>query len=362
MGGKSSAPSSRPVTEEERALWDSQKTNLDMMTKIAEDQYNLSVEDRDYYEQVFREGSDTQAKEALAKLQETITGNPVDPASIASVDIDSLLRDTILTASPEFQEAASGVITSNEALTKQYGADVSGLSSAFSKSITGFTEKYSGEIEALKQATGTINQDILAQETGAAYAGIGAGFEEARKQMSADMARRGLAGSGVEAQALMNTYQQEAIAKGQASTAARTSARGITDAINQQQASLAATQYQANAAGASEAYNAQMAGIQNVYGVTTASQMQNYQTQQAATLQGIAGLTQVAQAGQGIYTGSANYLAGAASTAGSAAQTAGQTMTSMIDTRVGAETAANNMQAEMIGSVIGAVGTYYGAK
>ena len=78
MGG-SKGSTSRKVTEEEKRLWDSQTKNLDSLTKIAEEQYNLSKEDRDYYEKTFREGTDTDAKNALAKLQSQITGKTVSP-------------------------------------------------------------------------------------------------------------------------------------------------------------------------------------------------------------------------------------------------------------------------------------------
>ena len=52
MGKSSGGSSQRPVTAEEKRLWDTQSKNLDAMTKIAEDQYDLSVEDREYYEKV----------------------------------------------------------------------------------------------------------------------------------------------------------------------------------------------------------------------------------------------------------------------------------------------------------------------
>ena len=120
-GGKggSSGNAQRAVTQQELDLWTAQKENLDSLTKIAEEQYNLSVEDRNYYEKVFREGTDTEAKTALAKLQSQITGKTVSPESIKSVNIDSLLRDTILNSTPEFKDAASKVIQGQESLTKQ---------------------------------------------------------------------------------------------------------------------------------------------------------------------------------------------------------------------------------------------------
>lgn len=327
--GKSSGSSERPVTAEERRLWDAQAEQLDVLAKISEEQFGLSQEDRQYYEDIFRDGTDTQAKDAIAELQSRITGVPVDPATIESVNIDTLLRDTILNATPEFQQAATAYIDSANQLTTQYGADVSGLSSAFSQGIQDLTSNYSQELQTIKEQTGTINQDVLSRETGAATAGISSAYSEARKQMTSDLARRGLVGSGVEANVMADMYQQEAMAKGSAIYNARTSALGISESIRQQQANLAGQQLQANTAGLQTGYQAELGGVQNVYGVTTAQGLQNYQTSQNATLQGIAGLTQLAQAGQGIYAGSANYLTGAASTSSSAAQIAGSSASSL---------------------------------
>lgn len=329
MGGGKGGSSSRPVTAEEKALWDTQRVNLDAMTKIAQEQYNLSEEDRGYYEKVFREGSDTEAKDALAKLKSKITGTEVKPEDIKSVNIDSLLRDTILNATPEFQKSVTDYINTSNTLTSQYGKDVTGLSSTFSKGVQDLTTNYSKEIQGLKEATGTINKEVLARETGAQTAGVSTAYAEARKQMASDLARRGLAGSGVEATALSQTYQQEALAKANATAVARTNALSQSEAIRQQQAQYAGSQLQASVSGMQTGYQANLSGIQNIYGVTTANALQNYQLQNASTLQGISGLTQLAQAGTGLYAGSANYLAGASSTAGQASQIAGNSASNM---------------------------------
>jgi hypothetical protein len=357
--GKSSGSSERPVTAEERALWDSQSENLEMMTKIAEDQYNIGQEDREYYENVFREGSDTEAKQAIAELKSKITGTEVSAEEIESVDIDSLLRDTILNSTPEFQKAATELVTNSQQLTAKYGTSVTGISDTFSKSIGNLNTNYQAELQSIKEATGTINQDVLAREVGAASAGISSSYAEARKQMSGDLAKRGLSGSGVEAQLLASTYNQEAMNKASASSTARASALQQSEAIRQQQASIAGSQLQAGTSTAGTQYQTDLGAVQNIYGVTTASDMQNYQTSQAATLQGIAGLTQVAQAGQGLYAGAANYLSSAASTSGQAAQIAGNSASSLgqlnesYSARISAENAAG---AAGIGSLVGTLG------
>ena len=357
--GKSSGSSERPVTEEEKALWDSQAENLDMLTKIAEDQYNLSAEDRSYYEEVFRDGDDTEAKQAIAKLKGQITGQEVDPSTIDSVNIDSLLRDTILNSTPEFESAAANLVSNSKELTSNYGAEVTGLSESFSKTLSDYNTSYQSELQSIKEQTGTINQDILSREVGAASAGISSAFAESRKQMTADLARRGLSGSGIEANVLSSNYQQEAMSKAQASSTARTSALQQSEAVRQQQAALAGQQLQTGASIAGQQYNTELGATQNIYGTTTASDMQNYQTTQAATLQGIAGLTQVAQAGTGLYAGSQNYLAQAANSAGSAASTAGSSAVGMANVNQSyaqMQSDANASSAAGIGSLVGTIG------
>ena len=358
-GGGKGGSSQRPVTPEERRLWDAQAEQLDSMAKIAEEQFNLSKEDRAYYENVFRDGTDTQAKEAIAKLQYQITGQEVPLEEIQGVNVDQLLRDTILNSTPEFQEAATKYIDNASQLTSKYGTEVTGLSSSFSKSINDLTANYGQELQSIKEQTGTINQDVLSRETGAAMGGISQAYAEARKQMGSDLARRGLAGSGVEANLLANTYQQEALAKGQASTQARMSALQQSEAIRQQQAAYAGQQLQGGITGQQTAYQSNLGAIQNVYGVVNAQGLQNYQMSQAATLQGIAGLTQLAQAGQGIYAGSANYLAGASSTAGQAAQIAGSSAGNLASTNANYALQQQQMAAQSsagIGSLVGTLG------
>ena len=359
-GGKGSSGSSqRPVTQQELDLWTAQKENLDSLTKIAEEQYNLSIEDRNYYEKVFREGTDTEAKTALAKLQSQITGKTVSPESIKSVNIDSLLRDTILNSTPEFKDAASKVIQDQESLTKQYGSDVTGLSKAFTDSIQGFTNKYSQELQTTKEQMGTANADVLARQTGTTMAGISSGYQEARKQLESTLARKGLAGSGVEANILSSNYQQEAMAKASAGVSAYNTAIQQSDALRLQQAQLSGQQYQAGIAGATTGYQANLGATQNIYGVTSASDLQNYNLSNAATLQGIAGLTQVAQAGQGVYGQSANYLQGASSSAASAASTAGSSATGLANVNANYATQmqqANAQSSSGIGQLIGTLG------
>ena len=297
----------------------------------------------------------------MAKLQSQITGKEVSPESIKSVNIDSLLRDTILNSTPEFKDAASKVIQGQESLTKQYGSDVTGLSKAFTDSIQGFTNKYSQELQTTKEQMGTANADVLARQTGTTMAGISSGYQEARKQLESTLARKGLAGSGVEANILSSNYEQEAMAKASAGVGAYNTAIQQSDALRLQQAQLGGQQYQAGISGATTGYQANLGATQNIYGVTSASDLQNYNLSNAATLQGIAGLTQVAQAGQGIYGQSANYLQGASSSAANAAQTSTSAATSLANTNSNYSLGMANVASANRGQNMELIGTLAGA-
>ena len=190
-------------------------------------------------------------------------------------------------------------------------------------------------------------------------AGISSGYQEARKQLESTLARKGLAGSGVEANILSSNYQQEAMAKASAGVSAYNTAIQQSDALRLQQAQLSGQQYQAGIAGATTGYQANLGATQNIYGVTSASDLQNYNLSNAATLQGIAGLTQVAQAGQGVYGQSANYLQGASSSAASAASTAGSSAVGLANVNANYATQmqqANAQSAACIGSLVGTLG------
>jgi hypothetical protein len=176
--------------------------------------------------------------------------------------------------------------------------------------------------------------------------------------MGQDLARRGLAGSGVEQSVLASTYQQEAMAKAQAGQTARGTALEQSEAIRQQQAGYAGSQLQAGVSGMQTGYQAEQAGIQNIYGVTASQALQNYNLQNAATLQGISGLTQVAQAGQGVYAGSQNYISSATNAASQGASIAGSTAANL---NMSSTTTTTAPKQDIFGTVVGGVvGAYTG--
>ena len=366
MGSSSKgAGQSRPLTEEERRLLSQQETYLRQMGDVAEEQFGLSAEDRDHYISVFREGTDTEARQAIAEMRSRISGTEIDPSTIEGVSIDSLLRDTILSATPEFQDLAQRAVAISDDLTQKYGSDISGLSDTFSTALQDYTTSYEAELSDIRASLGTADQDILSRETGAATAGISTAFREAQREMQSTLAQRGLSGSGVEAAATSDLLTQEALAKAGAIGQARYSAIAQSDARRQQQLGISGMQFQAGAGAAQQLYNVGAQATQGIYGAQLANVQQGMQTTNAATLQGIAGLTQAAQAGQGIYGGAQNYLAGAGATYGQGAQIAGSTATAIGQQQtqygLGMYQGAQEARGAMIGGAMGAIATGIGA-
>ena len=142
MGGKSSSTSQRELTQEEKDLYAQQKVYLDQMGKIAEEQFELSKEDRTYYENVFRTGTDTEARNAVADLRSKITGTTVDPNSIKETNLDSLLRDLTLTTSSELRDVTNKFAETTQKAYDLYGAQATGLSEKFSQQIGTYTKQY----------------------------------------------------------------------------------------------------------------------------------------------------------------------------------------------------------------------------
>lgn len=359
--GKSSAPAQREISAEERRLLDTQSEYLKQMGDIAQKQFNLSEQDRTYYENVFRTGSDTEARTAIADLRSKITGTTVNPEDITSTNLDSLLRDLTLTSSTELKDVANKYIsTANEAY-QTYGAKATGLSDKFSSQIADYTKKYAEDIAKTQAETGTIRQNILSRETGAAQAGISSSYAEARKQMQADLARRGISSSsGVSAAQSATMYQQEALAKYGASAQARASALQLSEAQRQQELALSGQAYQTNLAGAQAQYQTESQNLANIYGIGSQLAAQNYNIGVGAAQQQISNLSALSAMGAGVYSGSQNYLSQAAGTYGSAAQISGQQASSIGSLNTQYSTAVMNAKATETAGLYSAIGTMAG--
>lgn len=324
--GKSSGSTQREATAEEKALWASQAEQLDSLKVIAEEQHGLALEDREYYEEVFRDASTPEAQTAYADLQEQLTGTRPAEGSITS---DTLLRDVLVGSSGEMQRATGEFVAKQQADFDAFEGELTGLSQDYVSSIKAINKDYQAELADIKSGLGTADAAVLARETGAATAGISSAYEEARKGISSQLARRGLAGSGVEATTLAQSYQQQAMAQAGATAQARMSAIGISDQTRMQQLGIAGSQYQVGQATAGQAYQQQAGVAGQLYGMGSQLDAQGYQLDIASRQQGIGNLQSLSAAGQGSYVGAQNYLGQAASSYGQGAKIAGSSAAQM---------------------------------
>jgi len=96
------------------------------------------------------------------------------------------------------------------------------------KSLTSIGDDYQADLAETKAGLGTIDQDILSRERGARQAGISSAYQESRKGLEADLARRGLTGSGAGVGALQQNYALEAQQKAQSNAQARMQSLGLS--------------------------------------------------------------------------------------------------------------------------------------
>ena len=305
----------RELTAQELELLNSQKTQLDQLVNIAQEQFDISKEDRETYEKVFRDADTPEAQEKIKDLQEIMTGTRPS----GQVTTDMLLRDVLIGSTGEMKKATEQFVTQQAETFDKYKGELGGLSTEYVDTIKSANEQYQTELQTAKEQMGTIDTDILSRETGAATAGISSAFAEARKQTEADLARRGLAGSGAEVSALSQMYQQEALAQGGAIAQARASALGISDERRMQQMGIAGQQAQFGQQAAGTAYGVQAGVAGQLYGQQAQLQQQGYGLTASSFQQGISNLQALNAASQGIYVGAGNYLGQSASSFGQAA-------------------------------------------
>jgi hypothetical protein len=309
----------RAISEEERALLDRQADQLDRLTTVAEEQFALSKEDRARYEEVFINADTPEAQEAMADLQERLTGK----RPTGQLTTETLLRDVLIGSSGEMKKATEAFVTNQQQEFDSYKGELSGLSNDFVNTIKNVNETYQGQLQTTKDKMGTIDQDILSREKGAGMGGISSAYSELRKQQSADLARRGLAGSGAEISALSQTYQAEARDKAGAMAQARMQSLGLSDQRRMQQMGISGQQAQIGQQSAGQAYGVQSGVAGQLYGQQGALNQGALGMNIAANQQGISNLQSIQGASQGIYVGSQNYLGQAASSYGTNAQISG---------------------------------------
>jgi hypothetical protein len=390
-GGSTTTVSERELTQQELDLLETQKYSLDRATAVAEEQFNLSKEDREYFEDVFRNPDKMDSATIQSRVDSIISKANIDDDKKAELKglvtdslssgmgVDEILFETVKASSPIAKTQLDSWYETTAQLGKDYISQTSGLSKSFADKLQTTSDEIAsgsyefqsqaGRLQTIGQEMGTADGDIYARTKGQELAGISQAYAEAQKQLQSNMAQRGITDSGVDIQATTNLSQAEAMQKAQGFSRAYTGAIQQSDLRRQQQAQLigqetgltqaqmGASQLQSQLYG--QQYQTGLGQAQLGYGVTSGLETSNLQNQLNLGQQNLANLQMASGASQGVYQGSANYLGNAGNTANQSASVAGSTASNLNMKTTQTQTGGGS---SLLGSVAGGVlGSFSGA-
>ena len=394
-GGSTTQVTERALTQQELNLLKTQEESLAQATAVATEQFNLSNEDRDYFEKIFRNPEEVSSEELQKKVDSIVSNSSISDdkkdeikglltdSMSSGKSVDEMLFDAVKASSPLAKAQLDTWYETTAQLGSDYISETSGLSKTFADKLKTTSEEIkqgqyefqsqAGRIQEIGSNMGKADSDIYAQTKGQNLAGISQAYAEAQKQLQGTMAQRGLTDSGVDINATTNLAQAEAMQKAQGLSNSYMSAIQQSDLRRQQQveligqesnltnAGIGASQLQASLAG--QEYQLGVGQSQLGYGVTSSLATSQLQNNLNASQQNIANLSQTSGISQGVYGGSQNYLNQAGNTANSTAGTAGQTavgignmQTNYMGQQMSANAQAQAGQGALAGSLIGAVG------
>jgi len=317
----SSNTDTRDISYEERRMLDSQRKSIEQMTKLAEKSDKISDEDRQYFKDVFQ-------------------------GRISGVDVDMELVKKIASSDTDMQNALGKWSSDTATLNKDYGSKIEGLSDDYIKGIEESGTSYrdnlqaeSDKIKTLSEETqanmGRADEDIYSRVKGQNLAGISTATQDAQKNVMSSLASRGLAGSGVEANALTqvgiqgSNLQAGALSQSYGQAIGMSDNRRLQNLNTQLNSSASVGQMQQgiygssmNDLGAIANSGINVAGTQ--YGMNSQFNSQQLSNQGMANQQNLANLQMGSGVGRGIYQGASNYSGQALSGYGQAGSQAGQ--------------------------------------
>mgnify|MGYP000117201643 FL=1 len=151
----------------------------------------------------------------------------------------------------------------------KYGLALSSEGTLLASGLTSATQSYTDRMNQLSGSMGTANADVYAQTKGQNLAGISQSYAEARKQLEGTLAQRGMSDSGVGIGALSSSYNQEAMAKANATSTSYQQAIQQSDVIRQSQMGALGQVYGANTNLANQIYGANTNAAGSIYGTNT---------------------------------------------------------------------------------------------
>ena len=342
--------------------------------------------------------------------------------------VDELLFDAVKGSKSELSVALTSYADKSAAISSQFGTERSGIANKYTAQM----ENLAGEFNAkMKYATsdfisksegalgkfdsntntyqsafetvagnvanklGTADTDILSQQRGQQLAGISQAYREAQNELLGTLSRRGLAGSGVEAQGLTNLAQQQAQQQAGALSQSYNQSIGLSDqrrlqqygiagdvaqqgiglqgqqlqgALGVAQGNLGARGGEAQASFgvgsqvAQTGYNANMANVQAAEATAQQQAAMQYQGTTGNVQQNLSNLNLASGVSQGIYGGASNMLAGAGQTSNQSAQIAGTTGVAIGNTNqayMQAQQEASSSGMAGVASLVGTIGAAY---
>ena len=348
MSKSSGAPAARPLSKQEKRLLETQERSLAQAIEVAESEFNLSAEDRTYFEQIFRGELDPTNIEVRREL-ETRLSDPRYKDTPLEMLQQEVMHDLDKSVDQLLFDKVRQSDSRTSALLGEWEAGARELGTAYTDQLAGLSEGFKQQITGISESMGTADQDIYAQTKAQNLAGISQAFKEAQDTALSALSRRGLAGSGVEAGAISSLAAQEAQMKAGALGQSYQQAVTASDVRRQQQAGIASQLLQTEAGMAGQIYGTQS-------GLDTAA----LQAQLSGQQQGIANLQLASGVSQGVYGGAANYLQMAGQTFGQVGQTAGSTAVGLGSNATQYATAKMSADAQAEAGFYGAVGTLAG--
>lgn len=290
---------------------------------------------------------------------------PVKPKQIYNQDANANLREAVIRGNEENTRTIGRFEGTARGLADQFNQGSTRLNQGMNTDMNDAYQGYDSKIRGLMGEMGTASQDTLGRMRGQAYAGLDSGFAMANDDLQAQMAARGLTGSGIFAKGLGDLAQQKMNAGMQANVNAYDKAVAFDDTNRTNKMNTEGNLYGALQSKLQGAYGRKMGQLGQNYGNKMGIEGQIMQNQLNNTQQRQANLMGYAQLGRGMQGMSQNYLASAGSgyqnigqIAGQSAAQQGQLNNSYNSTMQQANANQQAGKGSMAGSAIGAAAMF----
>lgn len=305
----------------------------------------------------------TAAKKPVAK--KVAPKRTPTPAKVYNQDVNANLKEAVIRGNEENTRTINRFEGTARGLANQFNSGSQNLNTQMNQNMNNEYQGYNTKVRDLLGQMGTASEDTLGRMRGQAYAGLDSGFAAAGDDMQAQMAARGLSGSGIFAKGLGDLAQSRMNAGMQANVNAHGQAIQADDATRGKLLSGEGDLYGAAQANLQGAYGRNMGQLGQDYGNKMGIEGQIMQNQLNNTQQRQSNLMGYAQLGRGMQGMSQNYLGSAGSgfqnigqIAGSSAAQQGSLNNSYNSTMQQANAQKQEGKGAMAGNALGAAAMF----